>query len=123
MKLQNGYKVIYEKIADRTRTFFADRLDGTAADQLGDAFEIGKYKLIFEKDSSIFGSATGKIEDGVRIKDFDQAICAHVDKDEDNVCDKCEVEVPATYASRTRKSASVEEPTAPAVEENEQTEE
>lgn len=59
MNLQNGYKVIYEKIADGERTFFASKLDGTKATQIGDAIEIGKYKLVYEKDGQIYGSETG----------------------------------------------------------------
>ena len=59
MNLQNGYKVIYEKIADGERTFFADKMDGTAATQLGDAIKIGQYKLVYEKDGHIYGSESG----------------------------------------------------------------
>jgi hypothetical protein len=70
MNLQNGYKVIYEKIADGERTFFADKLDGADATQIGEAIEIGKYKLVFEKDGKIYGSESGKIEDGVCLEAF-----------------------------------------------------
>ena len=59
MNLQNGYKVIFEKIADGERTFFADKLDGTAAVQIGDAVKIGQYKLVYEKDGQIYGSVSG----------------------------------------------------------------
>jgi hypothetical protein len=62
MKLQNGYKVIYEKIADGKRTFFADKMDGTGADQLNDTpFEIGEYKLIYQnnEDGKFYGSTSG----------------------------------------------------------------
>jgi hypothetical protein len=78
MKLQNGYKVIYEKIADGERTFFADKMDGNGAKQLentdGTPFTIGKYKLVFEKDGRIWGSETGKIEDGVCFDAFDEVL-------------------------------------------------
>lgn len=74
MKLQNGYKVIYEKIADGERTFFADKMDGTDATQLGDAIQVGKYKLVFEKDGQIYGSETGKTEDGELLKDFNKVL-------------------------------------------------
>ena len=78
MKLQNGYKVIYEKIADGERTFFADKLDGNGAKQLentdGTVFEIGKYKLVFEKDGHIYGSETGNIEDGIHFDAFDEVL-------------------------------------------------
>lgn len=57
MNLQNGYKVIYEKAADGKRTFYASK-NGTFADaeQLGEAIEIGKYKLIYEKNGKIYCS-------------------------------------------------------------------
>ena len=88
MKLQNGYKVIYEKIADGKRAFFADKLDGTAATQLGEAIKIGEYKLVFEKDGGIFGSATGKVEDGERIKAFDEVfVVAGQETEQTNVID------------------------------------
>ena len=72
MNLQNGYKVLYEKVADGKRAFFADKLDGTAATQIGDAIEIGKYRLVYEKDGQIYGSETGKVEDGVCLNAFDE---------------------------------------------------
>ena len=76
MNLQNGYKVIYEKIADGKRTFFADKLNGTAATQIGEAIEIGKYKLVFEKDGKIYGSESGKTEDGVCLEAFNTVFVA-----------------------------------------------
>ena len=59
MNLQNGYKVIYEKVADGARTFFADKLDGSAADMIGSPIKIGQYKLIYEKDGQLYGSTSG----------------------------------------------------------------
>jgi hypothetical protein len=57
MNLQNGYKVIYEKVADGKRTFYASKSATFAdAEQLGEAIEIGKYKLIYEKDGKIYCS-------------------------------------------------------------------
>ena len=76
MDLQNGYKVIYEKIANGERTFFADKLDGTKATKLGDAIKVGKYKLVFEKDGNIFGSETGAVKDGTRLDIFDEVLRA-----------------------------------------------
>lgn len=73
MNLQNGYKVIYEKIADGERTFFADKMDGTEATKINETpFKIGEYKLIFEKDGLIYGSTSGKVEDGECLKDFNK---------------------------------------------------
>ena len=72
MDLQNGYKVLYEKIANGERTFFADKLDGTAATQIGDAIKIGKYKLVYEKDGQIYGSETGNVKDGACLEAFNE---------------------------------------------------
>jgi hypothetical protein len=72
MNLQNGYKVIYEKIANGERTFFADNVDGTEVIQLGEAIKIGQYKLVFEKDGKIYGSETGKVEDGICLEAFNE---------------------------------------------------
>lgn len=57
MNLQNGYKVVYEKTVDGKRTFYASK-SGTFADaeQIGEAIEIGKYKLIYEKNGKIYCS-------------------------------------------------------------------
>lgn len=85
MKLQNGYKVIYEKIADGARTFFADKMDGTDATQLGDAIQVGKYKLVFEKDGQIYGSETGKTEDGVCLEAFNEVFVEAESETNDDV--------------------------------------
>lgn len=57
MNLKNGYKVIYEKVADGERTFYASKSGVFAdAEQIGEAIEIGKYKLIYEKNGKIYCS-------------------------------------------------------------------
>ena len=81
MNLQNGYRVIYEKIADGERTFFADKLDGSEAKQLGDAIEIGKYKLVYEKNGCIYGSETGDVAYGICLEAFNE-VFATVDAEE-----------------------------------------
>ena len=61
MTLQNGYRVIYEKIADGKRTFYATKnvtCDPSVDDKLVEA-TIGEYRLIYEKDGQFFGSKTG----------------------------------------------------------------
>ena len=61
MNLQNGYKVIYEKIANGKRTFYATKnvkCDPTVDDKIVEA-TIGEYKLIYERDGRFFGSLTG----------------------------------------------------------------
>ena len=68
MNLQNGYKVLYAEAADGYRTYKASKTGAFAdAIKIGDAIEIGKYKLIYEKNGKIYGSETGvpaeKVED------------------------------------------------------------
>lgn len=59
MKLQNGYKVLYEVAADGKRTFYASKTGVFAdADQIGEPVEIGKYKLVYEKNGKIYFSET-----------------------------------------------------------------
>ena len=112
MNLQNGYKVLYAEAADGIRTFKASKTGAFADAEVIAEVEIGKYKLIYEKDGGIFGSESGRVEDGVRIEAFDTVFCCdHVDEDEDTVCDVCEEKAPAkTYTRRTRKNEVVEEP-------------
>ena len=102
MELKNGYKVIYEKIADGTRTFYATKnvkCDPTVDDKIIEA-EIGKYKLIYEKAGRFYGSETGIPADGdFCFEGFDKVFV-----EADNTTS---VEEPAN---------STEEPTTPAVE-------
>jgi hypothetical protein len=59
MNLQNGYKVVYEQAAGGKRTFYASKSGFFAdAEKLGE-FEIGEYKLIYEKSGKFYGSTTG----------------------------------------------------------------
>lgn len=65
MTLKNGYKVIYDKAAEGKRAFYASKTGIFAgAEKIGEDFEIGKYKLIYEKDGSIYGSETGLPAEG-----------------------------------------------------------
>ena len=59
MNLQNGYKVIYEKIADGKRTFLASKTGVFADAEVITEAKIGEYKLIYEKNGSFYGSKTG----------------------------------------------------------------
>ena len=61
MNLQNGYKVIYEKITDGKRTFYATKnntCDPAVDTKLVEA-AIGEYKLIYERAGRFYGSKTG----------------------------------------------------------------
>lgn len=59
MNLQNGYKVIYEKAANGMRTFYASKTGVFADAEVIAEAEIGKYKLIYEKDGRFYGSESG----------------------------------------------------------------
>ena len=74
MNLQNGYKVLYEKVADNKRTFLASKSGFFAdAEQIGEAVEIGKYKLIYEKNGKIYCSESyAPAEEDVCIESFDE---------------------------------------------------
>ena len=75
MNLQNGYKVIYEKAADGMRTFYASKTGFFADAEVIAEAEIGKYKLIYEKDGQFFGSETGiPSEDDYCFEAFDKVL-------------------------------------------------
>lgn len=73
MKLQNGYKVIYDKAAMGEHVFYASKTSVFA-----DADEIcrlaaGQYKLVYEKNGQFYGSATGIPTDSDRcFTEFDK---------------------------------------------------
>lgn len=114
MNLQNGYKVIYEKTADGKRTFYATKnaiCDPAVDDKIIEA-EIGKYKLIYEKNGEFYGSTTG-----IPAEDDD---CFTTENFKKVFVDGYVTEEPASYGRRSRKAAPVvEEPAAeePVIEE------
>jgi hypothetical protein len=59
MNLQNDYKVLYEKAADGKRTFLASKIGAFADAEAIAEFEIGKYKLVYEKGGKIYCSESG----------------------------------------------------------------
>ena len=85
MNLQNGYKVLYEKVSDGKRTFFASKSGNFVdAEQIGEAIEIGKYKLVYEKDGKIYCSESGTpdLTADVAMEAFDE-IFAEADENEE----------------------------------------
>ena len=102
MNLQNGYKVIYEKIADGERTFYATenaKCDPTVDEKIVTA-AIGDYKLVYEKNGQIYGSTTGVPAEGDRcFAEFDKVF-------------KAATEEPATTASEEPEAPATEEPEA-----------
>jgi hypothetical protein len=82
MNLQNGYKVIYDKATEGKRAFYASQTGMFAdAEQIGEDFEIGKYKLIYEKDGSIYGSETGIPAEGDHcFEEFNKVFVAEDDE-------------------------------------------
>lgn len=77
MKLQNGYKVVYEKAADGKRTFYASKTgvcDPKVDTKLGDTFVDTDYagKVIYEYKGSFYaskGSTPAYDENGVPTDD------------------------------------------------------
>ena len=133
MNLQNGYKVIYEKIADGKRTFYATRnvkCDPSVDTKLVEA-TIGEYKLIYEKNGRFYGSETGiPAADDHCFEGFDEVFIKK--PEEESVTPAVEepattnVEEPAqayTRRASSKKAPVVEEPVeTPVVEENNETE-
>jgi hypothetical protein len=77
MNLQNGYKVIYEKAADGKRTFYASKTGVFADAEVITEAEIGKYKLIYEKNGRFYGSETGiPTDNDYCFADFDKVFVA-----------------------------------------------
>lgn len=85
MNLQNGYKVLYEKVTDNKRTFFASKSGVFAdAEQIGEAIEIGKYKLIYEKDGKIYCSeSSAPTENDSCVEAFDELFVENEEEAED----------------------------------------
>jgi hypothetical protein len=59
MNLQNGYKVLYERAAEGKRTFLASKTGTFANAELVAEFEMGKYRLVYEKNGKIYCSESG----------------------------------------------------------------
>ena len=108
MNLQNGYKKIYEKTSDGTRTFYAtknDVCDPTVDDKIIEA-TIGEYKLIYEKAGQFFGSKTGiPAETDVCFEGFDKVFKVDSEETEGG---EVEDEVVNTPSEPTRGEESTE---------------
>lgn len=89
MNLQNGYKVVYEKAAEGMRSFYASKTGVFAdAEQIGEAIEIGKYKLVYEKDGNIYGSETGVPSEADVSFDAFEAVLKAEEASEDEVVEE-----------------------------------
>lgn len=96
MKLQNGYKVVYEKASEGTRTFYASKTgicDPTVDTQLGETFTDADFagKVIYEYKGSFYvstGATPTYDENGVptdeRLSAFDEVFVA-TESTEENV--------------------------------------
>lgn len=83
MTLKNGYKVIYEEIKDGKRIFRASKTGVFADAEVIAEAEIGKYKLIYEKDGRFYGSETGvPTDDDYCFEAFDKVFKEEVKEDE-----------------------------------------
>ena len=111
MNLQNGYKVIYEKIADGNRTFYATKnveCNPAVDDKIVEA-KIGQYKLIYEKDGCFYGSESGIPAEGDHcFSEFDKVFKIAAESAEASVVS--DEDVPANNAPEVEEEPVVEEP-------------
>ena len=120
MDLQNGYKVIYEKVADGNRTFYASKNGLFAGAEVVTEAAIGEYKLVYEKDGKIYGSKTGVPATGdFCFEAFDKVFKK---AEEESTTTTTTQEEPKTNSSRSSKKAEqvVEEIEEVVVEETEE---
>lgn len=97
MNLQNGYKVLFEKASDGKRTFLASKTGILVDAEAIAEFEIGKYKLVYEKNGKIYCSESGvPAANDQPTKAFDK-ILVEAD-DEDEPAEEPEVEKPVQEA-------------------------
>jgi hypothetical protein len=93
MNLQNGYKVIYAEAANGIRTFKASKSGLFADAEVIAELEIGKYKLIYEKNGKIYCSESGiPAENDQPTNAFDKVFA------EDESADDTDVEEPVQEA-------------------------
>ena len=116
MNLQNGYKVIYEKVADNKRAIYASKTGAFADAEKILEVAMGEYKLIYEKNGQIYGSTTGIPAEGdYCFEDFNKVFKETDEEPVAPVAEEPVVEEPATYGRRSRKTTPAEEE--PVVEE------
>lgn len=77
MELKNGYKVIYDEAANGEHIFSASKTGVFADAEELVKIAAGEYKLVYEKDGKLYGSATGIPADGdTHLSGFDKVIVA-----------------------------------------------
>ena len=73
MKLENGYKVIYEVIDDTNRTFKASKTGSIVDAEVIAEFARGSYKLVYQRGNKLFGSVKNvPTDEDVELTDFDK---------------------------------------------------
>lgn len=106
MELKNGYKVLYDVAANGEHIFSASKTGVFADAEEIAKLAAGEYKLVYEKNGSIYGSKTGvPTEDDSRFTEFDKIFTA--DADEPAVEDETENE----SVENTEDGPTVELPT------------
>ena len=104
MKLQNGYKVLYAVAEDGVRSFYASATGKFEGADLITTATIGEFKLIYEKDGRIYGSASGIPTEGdCCFEDFDAVFVAADDEE------KTEQDTPAPAAEPTTAAVEPED--------------
>ena len=84
MKLENGYKVIYEVIDDTNRTFKASKTGSIVDAEVIAEFARGSYKLVYQRGNKLFGSVKNvPTDEDVELTDFDKVFVAAEDNTEE----------------------------------------
>lgn len=126
MNLQNGYKVIYEKASDGTRTFYASKTgicDPTVDTQLGETFTDADFagKVIYEYKGGFYvstGATPAYDENGVptdeRLSAFDEVFVATENSEDTAGVDEGNTEPEVLSETEEPTESDPEEPEAEA---------
>ena len=96
MNLKNGYKVMYEVIESSERVFLASKSGLFAdADEIA-RFEIGSYKVIYQRGDKVFGVDAEGVETSLDAFDAIFVEATEVEEEvEEPVAPEAEPEIPA----------------------------
>ena len=112
MKLENGYKVIYEVIDDTNRTFKASKTGSIVDAEVIAEFARGSYKLVYQRGNKLFGSVKNvPTDEDVELTDFDKVFVAAEDNNTE--------EIPAVEEPAPVEEVADEEPVVEDVTEEE----
>lgn len=85
MNLKNGYKVMYEVIEGSERVFSASKTGLFADAEEIARFELGSYKVVYQRGEEFFGIDAEGVE--TRLRAFDAIFVENVAEEEEDVED------------------------------------